>query len=108
MDSTIAEQADDKPGVVVRSPDAGPEDPTPTDEERAAATAVLRMIWGMHVSRALYAVTELGIADRLANGPVSNPYWPATPARTSPRCTASCGCWLPSAYSAKRRPGRSA
>src|SRR5215469_4677369 len=41
----------------------------PTAEERAAAAAVLRMIWGLHVSRALYAVTELGIADRLADGP---------------------------------------
>ena len=29
------------------------------------------MIWGMHVSRAIYAVTELGIPDRLAGGPVS-------------------------------------
>ena len=43
----------------------------PTEEERAAAAAVLRMIWGMHVSRAIYAVTALGIPDQLADGPVS-------------------------------------
>jgi hypothetical protein len=43
----------------------------PTEEERAAAAAVLRMIWGLHVSRAVYAVAELGVADLLADGPVS-------------------------------------
>ena len=29
------------------------------------------MIWGMHISRAVYAAAELGIADLLAEGPVS-------------------------------------
>ena len=29
------------------------------------------MIWGIHISRAVYAVAELGIADLLADGPVS-------------------------------------
>jgi hypothetical protein len=43
----------------------------PTDEERAAAAAILRMIWGLHVSRAVYAAAELGVADLLADGPVS-------------------------------------
>jgi len=43
----------------------------PTEEERAAAAGVLRMIWGLHVSRAIYATAALGIADRLADGPVS-------------------------------------
>ena len=44
----------------------------PTAEERAAATAMLRMIWGIHISRAIYLAAELGIADRLAAGPLSS------------------------------------
>jgi hypothetical protein len=44
----------------------------PTAEERAAATAMLRMIWGIHISRAIYVAAELGIADRLAAGPLSS------------------------------------
>src|SRR3984885_13685521 len=44
----------------------------PTAEERAAATAMLRMIWGIHISRAIYVVAELGIADRLGGGPLSS------------------------------------
>ncbi len=40
----------------------------PTDEERAAAAALLQMIWGLHISRAVYLVAELGIADLLAGG----------------------------------------
>ena len=43
----------------------------PTSEERAAAAAVLRMIWGLHISRAVYAMAELGIADLLAGGPMT-------------------------------------
>ncbi len=43
----------------------------PTDEERAAAIALLRMIWGTHVSRSVYVAAELGIADLLADGPLS-------------------------------------
>jgi len=43
----------------------------PTDDERAAATALLRMIWGTHISRSVYVAAELGIADLLADGPVS-------------------------------------
>lgn len=42
----------------------------PTDEARAAAATVLRMIQGIHVSRAIYVVARLGIADLLANGPM--------------------------------------
>ncbi len=45
---------------------------TPTAEERGAATAVLRLISGTQISRAMYAVAELGIADLLANGPVTS------------------------------------
>jgi len=40
----------------------------PTEEERAAAAAVLRMIWGVHMSRAVYVVAALGIAELLAGG----------------------------------------
>jgi len=41
----------------------------PTEEERTAAAALLRMIWGLHISRAVYLAAELGIADLLATGP---------------------------------------
>ena len=40
----------------------------PTEEERAAATTVLRMIWGLHISRAIYLAADLGLADLLADG----------------------------------------
>jgi hypothetical protein len=43
---------------------------TPT--ERAAAGKLLNMIWGIHISRCVYAVAELGIADLLAEGPQSS------------------------------------
>ena len=42
-----------------------------TESERAAAAKLLRLIWGMHISRAVYAAAELGIADLLAEGPMS-------------------------------------
>lgn len=38
--------------------------------ERAPSAEMLRLIWGIHVSRCLYAVAELGIADLLADGPL--------------------------------------
>jgi SAM-dependent methyltransferase len=41
----------------------------PTEEERAAAARLLPMIWGLHISRAVYLAAELGIADLLAAGP---------------------------------------
>jgi hypothetical protein len=44
----------------------------PTDEERAAAAAMLQLIGGLQISRALYAVAELGIADGLAGGPMNS------------------------------------
>ena len=44
---------------------------SPSREERAAAAEMLRMIWGVHISRAVYVVAELGIADLLAGGPMS-------------------------------------
>jgi hypothetical protein len=43
----------------------------PSQSERAAATAMLRIIWGIHSSRAVYAVAKLGIADLLTDGPAS-------------------------------------
>ena len=43
----------------------------PTQEERAAAAAVLQMISGIHISRAVYVVAALGIADLLADGPMT-------------------------------------
>jgi hypothetical protein len=44
----------------------------PTDAQRAAAPELLRMIWGIHISRCVYAVAELGIADLLADRPMSS------------------------------------
>ena len=44
--------------------------PQPTAAERSAATTLLRMIWGTHISRAVYVAAELGIADLLADGPL--------------------------------------
>jgi hypothetical protein len=43
----------------------------PTDEERAAAATILQMISGIHISRAIYVAAELGLADRLAGGPLT-------------------------------------
>jgi SAM-dependent methyltransferase len=44
----------------------------PTEAERAAAAELLPMVWGIHISRAIYAAAELGIADLLAAGPLSS------------------------------------
>jgi SAM-dependent methyltransferase len=44
----------------------------PAESDRVAAAALLRLIWGVHVSRAVYAAAELGIADLLAEGPASS------------------------------------
>ena len=71
MSSTLPGQINSTSGVPARTAGAGPSGQEPTTEERAAATAVLRMIWGTHISRAIYVVAELGIADHLASGPVS-------------------------------------
>jgi SAM-dependent methyltransferase len=46
--------------------------PVPTEAERAAATTMLRMIWGIHISRSVHVVAKLGIADLLADGPASS------------------------------------
>ena len=36
--------------------------------ERTAAAQLLRLMWGIHISRCVYVVAELGIADLLADG----------------------------------------
>jgi orsellinic acid C2-O-methyltransferase len=41
----------------------------PTDQEVLAAGSMLRLMGGLHISRAIYAAAELGIADLLAGGP---------------------------------------
>ena len=43
----------------------------PTSAERAAAARMLELIGGLHISRALSCVAELGIPDRLAGGPLT-------------------------------------
>jgi hypothetical protein len=43
-----------------------------TESQRTAAATLLRMIWGTHISRAVYVVAELGIADLMADGPASS------------------------------------
>lgn len=48
-----------------------PSDNAATRAERAAAAAMLRLIFGIHASRGVYAVAELGVADLLADGPMS-------------------------------------
>lgn len=42
-----------------------------TQEERQAARTMLEMISGVHISRAVYVAAELGIADLLADGPLT-------------------------------------
>jgi O-methyltransferase domain len=42
-----------------------------TEAERLSAASLLRLIWGIHISRCVYAVAQLGIADLLADGPAS-------------------------------------
>ncbi len=68
MSSTIPVQAAPRP-----APPASGSRPEREPDRGGARRrdAVLRMIWGTHISRALYAVAELGIADHLAGGPVS-------------------------------------
>ena len=53
--------------AVTRRPSPGAAEPT--EEERAAAATLLHMIWGPHISRAVYLAAELGVADLLAAGP---------------------------------------
>ena len=60
--------------ITIRTPATPrPAGAEPTEPERAAAAELLPMIWGIHISRCVYVAAELGIADLLANGPVSSP-----------------------------------
>jgi hypothetical protein len=43
-----------------------------TVQDSDADAVMLRMIWGVHISRAVYVAAELGIADLLADGPMSS------------------------------------
>ena len=56
---------------VAEAGEPGPSASPPTGEERAAAAVMLQMIWGLHISRAVYVVAELGVADMLASGPMT-------------------------------------
>lgn len=60
---------------------------TTTAAERAAAGKLLPMIWGVHISRCVYAAAELGIADLLADG-----------ARSSEELAAATATHEPSLY----------
>ena len=58
-----------KPSATSRDADAAPGAVDASESERTGAAQLLRSIWGIHISRCLYAVAELGIADLLADGP---------------------------------------
>src|SRR5215472_13858626 len=49
----------------------GPGGAEPTREESAAAAAALRLIWGTQMARAVYVMAKLGIADLLADAPLT-------------------------------------
>jgi O-methyltransferase domain/Dimerisation domain len=55
----------------ITTPDSSDRTDRNTDSERAASMALLRMISGIHVSRAVYVAAALGIADLLADGPAT-------------------------------------
>jgi hypothetical protein len=59
------------PGAASQGAAAGSGGAQSAESDRAAAATLLRLIWGTHISRAVYAAAELGIADLLAEGPVS-------------------------------------
>jgi SAM-dependent methyltransferase len=50
---------------------ATPAGTQPSESQRAAAAAMLPMIWGIHISRAVYVAAELRLADLLADGPAT-------------------------------------
>jgi hypothetical protein len=49
-----------------------PTQPNASADVQADAAAVLRMIQGLHISRAIYVAARLGISDLLADGPRSS------------------------------------
>src|ERR1700733_14965680 len=52
--------------------------------DRVAAATLLRLIWGMHILRAVYAAAGLGIADMLNEGPPSAQELARGPPRLGP------------------------
>jgi SAM-dependent methyltransferase len=46
--------------------------PPTLERERRAAAELLRLIWGIHISRCVYAAAELGIADLLSDHVLSS------------------------------------
>ena len=58
INDTAATSRDVNPAVRVADTGGG---------ERAAAAQLLRLMWGLHISRCVYAVAELGIPDLLAD-----------------------------------------
>jgi hypothetical protein len=61
------------PGALSRNATGHSGGPQSTGSESSDTAQLLRLIWGMHISRAVYAAAELGIADLLATGPMSTP-----------------------------------
>ena len=65
--------------------------------------AVLLDMWsGYLVSRSLYVVAELAIADHLAEGPKQPWSWQRPRAPTGTRFTGSFACWRPGVSLPKR------
>jgi hypothetical protein len=54
------------------APTKAVDDQTSAADVQAASTVVLRMIQGLHISRAVYVAAKLGISDLLADGPRSS------------------------------------
>ena len=65
----------------------------PTESERAAAAAMLPMIWGIHISRCRLCRSRAGHRrpPRRRPGKLAR-NWPGQPAPTSRRCTACSAC----------------
>jgi hypothetical protein len=80
---------------------------TTTAAERAAAGKLLPMIWGLHISRCVYAAAELGIADLLADGARSSEELAAATATHEPSLYRCCARSRPSASSKSTMPAGS-
>jgi hypothetical protein len=60
-----------RPTALTGDTPAGASRAQATQAERAAAAKLLQLTWGIHISRCVYAVAALGIADLLAGGALS-------------------------------------
>jgi hypothetical protein len=78
-----------------------PTSPNAAADAQAAGAAVLRMIQGLHISRAVYVAARLGIADLLAAGPRPSVELAQL---MRPPFTGSSDCWPRSMFSASSRP----